>query len=164
MLNVTPYIVVDYMTFGRRLLGDLDEFIADLEEVRKAVKVATNYKWDNGNRRFSNGGGVEFAFTLHKHTHFTTRETWHTIGVWDSRGDTSIISDIVPVNLDERKKFLSKIMRLCSNYADGKVYCHDCGKTANYVDIKNNRYFAGIYCDECWERKWKAIEANENYN
>ena len=164
MIKVKPYIVVDYMTFGRRLMGDLDEFIADLEEVRLAVKAATNYKWDNSNMRMSNSSGTEFAFQLRKHTQFGIREAWHEISVWDSRGNTSIISFVISTSLDERKKQLVKLMRLCSEFAAGEVHCHDCGKLQKYEDIKNNRYFAGIYCDECWEREWKAIEAKETYD
>lgn len=164
MIKVKPYIVVDYITFIRRFMGDLDEFIADLEEVRVAVKEATNYQDSTGNMRMSNSSGTEFAFHLRKHKHFGTGDTWHEISIWDSRGNTSIISFVISTSLDERKEQLVKLMRLCSEFAAGQVHCHDCGKLAKYEDIKRNRYFAGIYCDECWERKWKEIEAKETYN
>lgn len=165
MIYCTPCIVIDYMTFQRGMMGDLGEFIEKLEEASKAVKRAVG----ENNRgsvkiRFSNGYGTEFAFMLSKHTHMTTKETWYDLSVWDSLGHTSVISGIVPENSKERQAFIKKVVDFTEEYTRGKIHCSDCGKIVNYHDVQNNRYFAGIYCDDCWNRKWKAIEAKENYN
>ena len=44
-------------------------------------------------------------------------------------------------------------------FKQGLIRCADCGKIMNYEENRSHRYFAGLYCDECWNGKWKAIEA-----
>ena len=164
MITCTPYIVVDYMTFQNGMMGDLDKFIEELKEVGNAVKVAVDHKWANPNIRFSNIYGTEFSFGLYGHTHLITKQTWYDLSVWDSRGSTSIISGIIPEDSSEREAFVKKVLDTSEHFTAGKIHCSDCGKLVNYHEVNGNRYFAGIYCNECWERKWKAIEAKENYN
>ncbi len=165
MICGTPDVVVDYMTFRNGMMGDPGEFIEKLEEASKAVKRAVGE--DNRGSvkiRFSNGYGTEFAFMLSKHTHMTTKETWYDLSVWDSLGHTSVISGIVPEDICERRDFVKKVLDTSELFTMGKLHCSDCGKVVNYQEVSGNRYFAGIYCNDCWERKWKAIEAKENYN
>lgn len=50
-----------------------------------------------------------------------------------------------------------------SKYSQGIVECSDCGKEIKKDEIAG-RYFAGIYCSECWNSKWKYIEARETYD
>ena len=164
MITCTPYIVVDYMTFQNGMMGDLDKFIEELKEVGNAVKVAVDHRWANPNTRFSNIYGAEFAFGLYKHTHLTTKQTWYDLSVWDSLGKTAVISGIVPENINERLAFVKKVLDTSDIFTTGKIHCSDCGKLVNYRDVQNNKYFAGIYCDDCWNGKWKEIEAKENYN
>ena len=47
-------------------------------------------------------------------------------------------------------------------YCVKKVNCSACDKEITYNEIAG-RYFAGIYCKECWENKYKEIEAKETY-
>ena len=164
MISCTPYIVIDYMTFRNGMMGNLDEFISELKEASDAVRIAVNYKWTNGNTRFSNIFGTEFSFMLSKHEHISTKETWYDLSVWDTYGSTAIVSGIVPENINERRDFIKKVLDFSEEYTKGKIHCSDCGKIVNYRDVQENRYFAGIYCDDCWNRKWKAIEAEETYN
>ncbi len=164
MITCTPYIVINYMTFENGMAGNLDEFVSELKEASNAVKVAVDYKWANGNIRFSNIYGTEFSFMLSKHEHLTTKKTWYDLSVWDAYGSTSIISGIVPENSKERQAFIEKVIAFSEEFTKGKIHCSDCGKIVNYNDVRGNRYFAGIYCDDCWNSKWKEIEAKENYN
>lgn len=164
MITCTPYIVIDYMTFKNKMMDNLDEFISELKEAGNAVKVAVNHKWANGNTRFSNIYGTEFSFMLSKHEHITTKEVWYDLSVWDTCGSVSIASGVVPENSKERHAFIKKVLDISKEYTQGKIHCSDCGKVVNYYDVQSNKYFAGIYCDDCWNRKWKEIEAKENYN
>ena len=164
MIYCTPYVVVDYMTFREGMLGDLDTFIANLKEIGTAAKTAVNHPWANGNLRFSNIFGTEFAFDLCKHTHMTTKETWYDLSVWDTYGRTAVISGIVPQDIHERSAFIKKVLDTTEEFTQGKIHCSDCGTLVDYQEVHRNNYFAGIYCDDCWNRKWKAIEAKENYN
>ena len=164
MITCTPYIVVDYMTFQNGMMGDIDKFVEELKEAGDAVKVAVDHRWANPNIRFSNIYGAEFAFGLYGHTHLITKQTWYDLSVWDNTGNTSIISGIVPEDISERRDFVKKVLDTSEIFTAGKIHCSDCGKVVNYQEVSRNRYFAGIYCNECWEGKWKAIEAKENYN
>lgn len=79
--------------------------------------------------------------------------------VWAHEGSLSILD----------KKFTNKddmqtaIHQAIEQFEKDKIHCCDCGKECDYQDIRYNRYFAGIYCDDCWNRKWKAIEEAETY-
>lgn len=164
MITCTPYIVVNYTTFEKGMMGDLDEFISELKEASDAVKNAVGYKWGNGNIRFSNIYGTEFSFMLSKHKNINTKEAWHDISVYGTYGSTAIISGVIPENSNERQSFIKKVMAYSEEYTKGIIHCSDCGKAVNYLNVQKNRYFAGIYCDDCWNRKWKAVEEKENYN
>ena len=50
-----------------------------------------------------------------------------------------------------------------SNYLNGYISCSDCGKLIKRTEVAGT-YFAGSYCKDCWEGKWKAIEAKETYD
>lgn len=88
--------------------------------------------------------------------------TWH---MWNVRGSTAIGSGVIVQDPEQplEEKVCREIIDLADNYTKGKVHCSDCGKVMNRDDIAG-RYFAGVYCDDCWNGKWKAIEAAENYN
>lgn len=45
----------------------------------------------------------------------------------------------------------------------GIISCSGCGEDIKEEDVAGN-YFAGRYCKNCWETKYKKIEASENYN
>ena len=126
MIDCTPYIVVNYMTFEKGLAGNLDEFISGLKEASNAVKVAVDHRWANGNTRFSNIYGTEFAFMLSKHEHITTKETWYDLSVWDSIGHTAVISGIVPQDISERKAFVKKVLDTSEEFTAGKIHCSGC--------------------------------------
>jgi DNA replicative helicase MCM subunit Mcm2 (Cdc46/Mcm family) len=59
---------------------------------------------------------------------------------------------------------VSKISAVCDMWIDGKMYCSDCGEVIEVAGSHRKMYFAGRFCENCWERKWKAIEARENYD
>lgn len=86
--------------------------------------------------------------------------------LWDDFSQ-SLGSFKVDINKPPKDDFIEWIENTTKEYCENKIHCSDCGK-----EIVNDRcdggiagrYFAGIYCKDCWERKWKAIEANENYD
>lgn len=45
----------------------------------------------------------------------------------------------------------------------GIYHCSDCKKEMKKNEIAG-RYFAGIYCRDCWEREWKEREEQETYD
>ncbi len=76
--------------------------------------------------------------------------------IWVNNGSTSICSVGKTLTILEVKKILD-------NYINGCVNCSDCKKLIEIKDIAG-QYFAGRYCKECWERKWRSVEEKESYN
>lgn len=59
--------------------------------------------------------------------------------------------------------FIEWIENITYEYINGIVHCSDCNKAMKKEEIVG-RFFAGIYCKECWEREWKERETRENYD
>ena len=84
------------------------------------------------------------------------------ICLWDKNGCTSLIN----LKYDESTPFetVAQSLKQCMNdYNKGIIHCGDCNKPLSEDEIAG-RYFAGVYCSECWEREWKEKESNENYD
>ena len=104
--------------------------------------------------------GKKFAFALFypekhliKHGEFNL---WHE--TYDSLGEYKININEVP---DEN--FIEWLDNKIDNFLRDKINCSDCGNLISNQEVAG-RYFAGQYCKECWERKWKEIEAKEKYD
>lgn len=85
-----------------------------------------------------------------------------TFKLWDdySRflGEFKINSKDIP-----SVEFIKWIEKVTDDYLRGVVKCSDCKKTILENEIAG-RYFAGIYCEDCWNSKWKKIEEKETYD
>ena len=60
-------------------------------------------------------------------------------------------------------EFIKWIEKVTADYLKGVVKCSDCKKTILENEIAG-RYFAGIYCENCWNSKWKKIEEKDTYD
>lgn len=69
----------------------------------------------------------------------------------------------VNINNIPDEEFIKWLDEKINNKVNNKINCSDCGKLIDEKDIAG-RYFAGLYCKDCWERTWKEIEAKENYD
>lgn len=84
--------------------------------------------------------------------------------VWDECGWESILTiEHCPWNDAPTVSLLDSLYDTIKEYESGVIHCSDCGKPINKGDIAGS-YFAGRYCKDCWETKWKAIEAKETYD
>lgn len=91
-----------------------------------------------------------------------------TITMWDEKGGTTlcvinqlVINKETDILNNENYKILSQKSEMWMN---GKMNCSKCGCEIDYKENFHHRYFAGIYCQTCWEGGMKQIEAQENYN
>lgn len=82
-------------------------------------------------------------------------------GVLYADNGGTMLAQSISKNLNDYYNLEREAVKL---FQDGKIHCADCGKLMNYEENRSHRYFAGLYCDECWNGKWKAIEAEETYN
>lgn len=79
----------------------------------------------------------------------------------DETGSQSIVSIETKDDCITREQ-VNLIKKHLQNYCKGIISCSDCGKSIDKSDIAG-RYYAGTYCNECWDKKWKEIASKDNY-
>lgn len=132
-----------------------------VQKMFKKLKKMTGYQYDNTHLQWSNIFGEMFTFSV-----YVSGDTW-SISVWDHTGGTSVCELSQPI-VDKETDTLSqenynKLSEETKAYTRGMTKCSGCKEEIKQDDIAG-RYFAGTYCEGCWEGKWKAIEAEETYN
>ena len=104
--------------------------------------------------------GNKFAFSIYYPSN--SLATKGEFNLWyeghEALGECEIDEKSVP-----GENFIKWLDEKISNKLEGKINCSDCGKIISEKEIAG-RYFAGQYCKECWEGKWKEIESKETYN
>lgn len=126
------------------------------------LKKIINYKWANRHMLWGNIFGDEFSFQI-----YLFNDRWE-ISIWDYKGNTTI-GHITQKVIDKEKDILSDenhslLKKMTENYSRNIIQCTECKKEINRNTEVGGRYFAGVYCQKCWDDKYKAIEARETYN
>jgi len=157
------------------------EYEKPLKEKLIALKVITGYQWDN-EHKFLFFNGQLYAFSLCRSQANPSSPAqkehakefnigWHqedhvySLTLWDVTGNQTIYSnEWYHPNYDQPipRKIIQEMESAVANYETNKIRCSDCGAETN-ADTRR-RYFAGTYCEKCWEGKWKEIEAKETYD
>lgn len=157
------------------------------KEIEESLKMAVGSMWDNSrlmlnyrfhmfdlmieresfrkkspmHKRCKSLGKIWFVHT-DKGDEATNAFSFH---LWDLRGaslgNLTFLQDATqPMPTD----VLSTMENLCSLCVSGKIHCSDCKEITDIVEASKRHYFAGRYCQKCWDRKWRTIEAAESYN
>lgn len=97
---------------------------------------------------------------------FTVRSYSDGVYVWANNGCRSIYSNHTKSKDEKPEVYADIITKRIEEYCNGVIHCCDCGATFPVKEIEGYRrsYFAGVYCQDCWDSKWKAIEAKETYD
>lgn len=82
--------------------------------------------------------------------------------IWDN-DDKFLGSFYIKIENPPTEEFIKWINRIVEEYIAGIVHCSDCGREIKKNEIAG-RYFAGVYCKECWDREWAEREARETYD
>lgn len=149
-----PKISFTYGALESLLLEDLDILEKNLDLLRQYMQKVTGYMWSNSNFLVTDIFGESFTFLLYSGV----------LHLWNSIGSTKIIDMNFNKPIEERHKEFNIMNHAMENYSRGIVCCSDCGKEVFKDSVKNNKFYAGIYCDECWNREWKVRESKENYD
>ena len=137
-----------------------------INKLFKELKSLTGYGFDNTHLKWSNIFGVHFAISVY----FVIRKRqpvgWE-ISLWDASGQVAL-GRLCQELVDKEKDILSdenyrEMCRITENYVKGIISCSDCKTEIKKTEVAGH-YFAAHYCKDCWERKWKAIEAKETYD
>jgi hypothetical protein len=145
--------------------------------IRKQAKAICDYTWDNSMLALSDSNGYLYSMSIYIQ-HMKGSPKYWDITIWDIRGTQTILSfDIEYKSTADKlsKEDLKKIKDALSSFVLGTQNCGDCKRTmptskeviftpTKHQEKYGGQYFAARYCLSCWERKHKAIEANENYN
>jgi hypothetical protein len=177
-ISFVPSIQLSMYQFERIPLIELETNNKDgiYNKVRQAIKPVVNYNWDNNILRITNIFGDEFSIHVYLAKKLETPLHWE-ITLWDHLGTTTIgvwkknyVSNEDKLSPDE----INEIKKRLEEFTQHILHCSDCQtampsdnrikKTEVHEKEYGGQYFAGHYCKDCWERKWKAIEAKEKYN
>lgn len=148
--NFEPVTVFPYSVF-RELCNNYSNLENDLQALHNHQIYVNKYRWGNTHFRFSNIFGEEFAFQVHSNN----------IHIWNTYGQVALGTWDLSV---ESNRVVNEILDISEHWTRGEMKCSDCKNWMNYKENSKHHYFAGVYCLDCWERKWKAIEAKETYN
>ena len=152
--NFKPAISFNYYVFTKIFMGELDGLDKSFELLGDTIDAKFNLNRDSISTRVSNIYGYEFVFSIYGKDLF----------LWDHSGGTAIGNVLLDDDLDIRKNQLSRVIRLTESFTNGIIECGLCKKEINYQENRKHRYYAAIYCFECWESKMKKIAENENYD
>ncbi len=170
---IIPAIIIFELNFKKIPLWNLEMNNRDensLTTYENKLKEIVGYTWGNNHRFIQTiSGGHLFMFHVHysptiNNQHVNRTHRWE-ISVWDETGNSSVITIGFEVNNKETDvvpdEVFQKIIHACNNHSNGIHICSGCGKEVTHIA---GHYFAGNYCQHCWDTKYKAIEARENYN
>lgn len=112
-------------------------------------------------------GNQRFAFlAYHNHSYKDGKDKElksGSFGLWDDNSrkvGEYHIDDFSSAPSAEFVKWIDEITKL---YCDGTIRCSNCGKPIRMEEIAG-RFFAGVYCSECWEGGIKQQAARETYD
>lgn len=164
----TPYLVFTLNQLIDLMKEDdsIEKTMIRINAFEKEVKEVADHGWGNQHLFIKNSYGDLFKFMLSKEYLSGGRtNNLYVLTLW-SYNDHSLGHFILKDKycIENKDVVLDKVAKRTERFSQGYVPCSNCEKEEKIKDIEKNRYFAGIYCNECWERKYKAIEAKENYN
>lgn len=177
-IHFTPSIELRIDHLEKIALKELETNNVDgiYNQVRRAIKPVTNYGWDNNILIVSNIFGDLFSIHIRLGKYNNKPPVWE-ITIWDYKGTTTVgVWGKSYVNDDDKltNEELRAIKERLEDFTRNVLHCSDCQTTMPtnkrirfngdvHKEDYGGQYFAGHYCTKCWERKWKAIEAKENY-
>jgi hypothetical protein len=162
--SITPAVIIYERDFKNTPLWQFEtnnREAESLNDYENRIKHVVGYRYSAKKFLQTISSGNLFVFHVHLMEH---KKLWD-IHIWDSTGNRTVIctsfnmiskeTDCIPNDEFE------KILIACREYASGTYICSGCKTKTNHIA---GHYFAGQYCQKCWDDKYKAIEARENYN
>lgn len=162
------FYTIGHLEIPQRIIMDTPLWYLDnnnkdgISKKFKELKKISGYTFDNTHLHWSNIFGHMFSISIH----LNYKKTYWDVHVWNHTGNESILNflqKVVTVETDVLS--IDNYKKLCGvteNYVRGIIKCSGCGKEIKTTDVAG-QYFAGRYCNNCWNNKYKAIEAAENY-
>jgi len=162
---ITPAVIIYEREFHNTPLWQFETNNKDadsLNHYENELKNVVGYRYGNHHRFLQIvSGGHLFSFNIYLMEH---KNMWE-IHLWDTTGNRTVIGTSFKVVNKETDCIpddeFNKIIDACRDFMNGTYICSGCGEKTKHIA---GRYFAGQYCQKCWDNKYKAREASENYN
>lgn len=135
------------------LYGELFSLMFSQRSCVKGSVLYNQYNMMSGARIVVRGASDSLLFNV------------YTFSMWDSKGMMSLNNGTFVCNPDKPLpiEVQKAIYGTARDYIDGTVHCSHCNEVLERDEIAGS-YFAGVYCQECWDREYRVREANESYN
>lgn len=154
--------------YNRNIFRSMQDFEVTFKELEKILNSYVKWRNESFGRHCDNNEyylvreNKRFAFLIdcsdYSHPKCKLKNTFH---IWDDFSQ-SLGTFVIDPKLPPTDAFIEWIENITKEYCDGDIHCSGCGKQIKQKEIAG-RYFAGIYCKDCWENKYKDIEAKETY-
>ena len=148
------------------IFKEMQRFEVTFKELHDMLESYVKWRNDTFGRHFDNNNyflvreNKRFSFLIDTNN-YSNCKLKNSFSLWNDNNE-SLGGYIIDVNLWPSDEFVEWIEDTTERYCIEKVNCSACGKEITYNEI-TGRYFAGVYCKDCWENKYKEIEAKETY-
>lgn len=153
-------IFISYRELNKYLKNG-KEFVDRIKDLEQLQVNLFGLKYDSDVSSFIKGYGEVFMFTIY-HRFYRDEYGYINFNLWVDDGGTALCDKTWKVG-EYKDEIAAEIKEIMKKYTEGYIRCSGCGKWIKQKDIAG-RFFAGVYCDECWEREWKERERQENYS
>lgn len=166
---IIPAVIIYQGNFQKIKLIDLDtnsKSDESLNHIENEFKKIVEYRWGNQHRFLQIiSGGHLFVFSVYfQTTKNPNKQIWN-VTIWNDSGGIGVTSANFPVVDKENDTIptdiFHKLIQDCCDYSNNIYKCSGCGNKMNKIA---GQYFAGIYCQKCWDSKYKAMEVRETYD
>lgn len=133
------------------------------EDIPFAKLETTLDKWIDLRNKFQHsniGHGSQYLFYEDKFFTFSVYE--YEFCLWDEWGSTSLLNCKIDGKSPPTKEFVTQLFERLDDYINNICCCSGCAVKLKKDEIAG-RYYAGIYCKDCWDSKWRDIEAADDY-
>ena len=152
-----------FVVFPFSILQKASDLKASWKDILELINSFVRCRNDILGYNFGNGmSKIMYKNKLFTFSVFIQLNGYVDIMFWDIKGTTSIFN-ITAKDLIVTDKQVNEIQKRLENYCNNIVECSECHKELQIGKDIAGTYYAGVYCRDCWESKWKAIEARDNY-
>ncbi len=156
-----PWTVFDQYTWRQLLMGDLAVLYANLHLVHTSIMESTGYSWGNTHWHVAAGKDYHPYTWMITHAGFKDK-TVFALDVWDWNGNKAVYSGELFPDAAKCKATIDAALAAMDKWSNSIFICSSCGKETPLTE--RHSYWAGGYCNVCWEREYREKEANTNYD
>jgi hypothetical protein len=138
-MSFQPEIHFDYLEHEKWINKPLSQLYKEMDELRKKVKVASGYTWDNSHF---------FINSIYGRPALQVGFYNGSISFWNAETGTSIDSFS-----EFGREESNKVNEWISHIEKHEIQCNDCGEWVKKSEEGQYYSFAGFVCNKCYNPK-----------